>query len=358
MAYIQLDKKKLLHNYKYLDNLFSKNHIDWSIVTKILCGNKDFLQVVLNTGIKEVCDSRIKNLKRIKSMNPDIQTVYINPPAKKSIPNVVKYADVSFNTESKTVELLSKEAVKQNKVHRITIMIELGDLREGIMGEHLIAFYEKIFNLPNIEVVAIGTNLNCLHGVMPSRDKLIQLSLYKQIIELRFNKKIKWVTGGTSVVIPLLFKKQVPKGINHFRIGECLFFGNNLFTGKFIKAMKSDVFLLYSEIIEITEKPKVPMGELAENPSGEMFEINESDYGKTSYRAILDIGLLDISPDFLIPEDTKISIVNASSDMLVIDLGTTKRNYKVGDAVSFKLKYMGELTLMSSDYIEKKVKLD
>lgn len=355
MAFIQLDKKRLLHNYEYLNKVFTSRNIDWSIVTKLLCGNKDFLQVVLDTGIKEVCDSRIKNLKRIKSLNPDVQTVYIKPPAKRSIPNVVKYADVSFNTESTTVELLSKEAVKQNKTHRITIMIELGDLREGIMGENLTSFYESIFNLPNIEVVAIGTNLNCLHGVMPSRDKLVQLSLYKQIIELKFNKKIKWITAGTSVVIPLLFKKQVPKAINHFRIGEALYFGNNLFTGKPIAAMKSNVFKLHSEIIEITEKPKVPMGVLAENPSGEVFEVDESDYGKTSYRAILDIGLLDISPDYLIPDDSKISIVNASSDMLVVDLGRTRRNYKVGDFITFGLKYMGALRLMSSDYIEKKV---
>ncbi len=355
MAYIQLDKNKLIHNYEYLNKEFASRNIDWSIVTKLLCGNNDFLQVILNTGIKEICDSRIKNLKRIKLLKPEIQTVYIKPPSKRSIPNIVKYADVSFNTESTTVELLSNEAVRQNKTHRITIMIELGDLREGIMGEHLTSFYESIFNLPYIEVVAIGTNLNCLHGVMPSRDKLVQLSLYKQIIELKFKKKIRWVTAGTSVVIPLLFKKQVPKAVNHFRVGETLFFGNNLFTGKPIKAMRSNVFKLYSEIIEITEKPKVPMGMLAENPSGEVFEVDESEYGKTSYRAILDIGLLDISPNYLVPDDSKISIVNASSDMLVVDLGKARRNYNVGDFLTFGLKYMGVLRLMSSDYIEKRV---
>jgi predicted amino acid racemase len=355
MAYIQLDSKKLIHNYKFLDALFKDTKKDWAIVTKMLCGSKPFLEVLLNTGIKEVCDSRIKNLKRIKELKPDIQTVYIKPPAKNSVVNVVKYADVSFNTESATVELLSKEAVKQDKIHRITIMIELGDLREGIMGDHLIDFYQKIFNLPNIEVVALGTNLNCLHGVMPSSDKLVQLSLYKQILELKFNKHIPWVTAGTSVVLPLLFRKQVPKGMNHFRIGESLYFGNNLFTGKRIKGMRSNVFRLFSEIIEITKKPIVPVGQLAENPSGETFIIDPDDYGKYTHRAILDIGLLDIPPDYLIPNDPKITIVNASSDMLIVDLGNTRRNYVVGDYISFDLKYMGALRLMSSDYIVKKV---
>ena len=44
--------------------------------------------------------------------------------------------------------------------------------------------------------------------------------------------------------------------------------------------MKNDVFLLYAEIIEITEKSIVPYGDLEENPSGELLEINPEDYGK------------------------------------------------------------------------------
>ncbi|MCB0653911.1 MAG: alanine racemase [Saprospiraceae bacterium] len=355
MAFIRLYKSRLKINYDYLNKLFETNDIDWAIVTKMLCGNEAFLREVLDLGIKEVCDSRLSNLKTIKSINPEIQTVYIKPPPKRSIKKVVKYADVSFNSESSTIQLLSEEAVRQNKVHKVTIMIELGDLREGIMGENLIKFYEKVFELPNIEIVAIGANLNCLHGVMPSQDKLVQLSLYKQLVEATFNKKIKWITGGTSVTLPLIFKRQVPKAINHFRIGETLYFGNNLVTGKTIKGMKSGVMRLYSEILEITEKPTIPVGELAENPSGEMFEIDETQYGKTSYRAIIDVGLLDISPEYLIPDDPQLQIVNASSDMLIVDLGKTRRNYKIGGMISFKLKYMGALRLLNSDYIDKEI---
>jgi ornithine racemase len=143
---------------------------------------------------------------------------------------------------------------------------------------------------------------------MPSRDKLIQLSLYKQIVELKFNRKIQYLSGGTSVTIPLLYKKQVPPGVNHFRVGETLYFGADLFTGKTIKGMRDDVITLQSEIIELYEKPIVPEGNMAENPSGETFEINPEDYGKTSWRALLDMGLLDINPDFLIPVDKQMKL--------------------------------------------------
>lgn len=355
MAYLTLDRKKLRENYNFLDQLFQKNKIEWAVVSKILCGNESYINELIACGTKEICDSRISNLAKVKSVNPEVQTVYIKPPAISHIPKVIKYADASFNTEFNTIKALSKEAKKQGKTHKIIIMIELGDLREGIMGEHLIDFYAKIFELPNIKVTGIGSNLNCLHGVMPSEDKLIQLSLYEQLIEAKFGKKIPWVTGGTSVTIPLLFKKQIPEGINHFRVGETLYFGNNLFNGSVIEGMHGDVFKLYAEIIEITEKPKVPIGQLDSNPSGDVFEIDENDYGKTSQRAIIDIGLLDISPDFLIPEDGKLDISGASSDMLILDLESTSKSYKVGDVIPFKLKYMGALRVLNSNYIEKRI---
>jgi predicted amino acid racemase len=355
MAFIELDRKRLKHNYHFLDHLMKTHGKSWSVVTKLFCGNKIYLKELLDLGIKEVCVSRISNLKTIKAMNPDVQTVYIKPPAKRSIKNIVKYADVSFNTELETIKLLSKEAQLQEKVHKVIIMIEMGDLREGVLGEHLIDFYRSVFELPNIEVSGIGTNLNCLNGVLPSEDKLIQLSLYEQLIEATFNKKIPWVSGGTSVILPMLNYQQVPEGVNHFRIGDTLFFGNDIINEVPFKGMQEGVLKLYSEIIEITEKPKIPNGQIAENPSGETFEIDEKDYGKLSFRAIIDIGLLDISTDFLIPVDSKISFIGASSDMIVVDLGETDLDYKVGDLISFDLKYMGALALLSSNYIEKVV---
>ncbi|PLW97270.1 MAG: amino-acid racemase [Marinilabiliales bacterium] len=355
MAYIELYSEKLSHNLNFLDYLFSIHEKDWGVVTKMLCGNKDFLKELLSMGVNEVHDSRISNLKTIKSIKPNVQTVYIKPPAKRVIKSLIKFADVSFNTEFETIKLISDEAERQGKIHKIIIMVEMGDLREGVLGNELIDFYADIFKLPNIEVIGLGTNLNCLSGVMPSHDKLIQLSLYKQLIEIKFQKKIKWVTAGSSITMPLLLKKMVPAGNNHFRIGETLYFGNNLVTGKTIKGMKSDVFKLFAQIIELNDKPKVPIGELGTNVAGESLEFDDKDLGKTSFRAIIDLGLLDIELKNITPFDKTIEFAGASSDMIVMDLGQNKRKYKVGDFISFRLNYMGALSILNSNYIDKKV---
>lgn len=355
MAYLTLHRQKLQENFNYLKNLFEEHDVSWGIVSKLLCGNRKFLKELIDLGVPEIHDSRISNLAKIKEINPEIQTVYIKPVSKRNIAKMVKYADVSLNSELTTIRWISEEAQKQGKTHKIIIMVETGDLREGVMGDHLVDFYAQIFELPNIEVIGLGTNLNCLNGVMPSTDKLIQLSLYKQIIELKFNKKIPWVSAGTSVTIPLMLHKQLPKGINHFRVGETLFFGVDLFEEKIIDGMHGDVFELYAEIIEMQEKPLLPSGTLAANPQGEVAEIDESLYGRSSFRAILDIGLLDVDPKYLIPEDGEFEILGASSDMLILNLGENPKQYKVGDTVKFGLKYMGALGILNSSYVDKLV---
>lgn len=356
MAIITLDTTKLKANFDYLDTLFSKQGIQWSVVSKMLSGTKSFLVELLKLDIKQICDSRVTNLKMIKSLNPDIETIYIKPPAKRSIPNIVKYADISMNTEIRTIQLLSQEAQKQNKVHKIIIMIELGELREGVMGDDFMRFYEQVFKLKNISVVGIGSNLSCLYGVLPNHDKLIQLSLYEQLVEARFDRQIPYVSGGSSVTIPLLLQNLLPKGVNHFRVGETLFLGTDVYNNIPLPKMHADVFRLYSEIIELIEKPMMPTGETATNVEGMSFEIIEDLVGKTTYRAIIDMGLLDVDQKHIEPVDPNISFVGASSDMLVIDLGENHKGYKVGDLLEFTMDYMGVLRIINSKYIDKRVR--
>ena len=190
MAYVTFDTDKLKLNFEYLDNLFAENNIKWSVVSKVLSGNKMFLTELLKLNINQICDSRVTNLKIIKSLKPEIETIYIKPPAKRSIASVVRYADISLNTELETIKMLSEEAQKQNKTHKIIIMLELGELREGVMADNFVDFYESVFEQKNIEVIGVGANLNCLYGVLPNRDKLLHLSLYQQILEAKFSKKI------------------------------------------------------------------------------------------------------------------------------------------------------------------------
>ncbi len=355
MAFLNLYRDKLRENFEFIDRSFRAHNLSWGVVSKLLCGNADYLRELIKLGVTEIHDSRLSNLKTVKKINPQVQTVYIKPPARRSIPGIVSYADVSLNTCRETLRWLSDEAVKQRKLHKVIIMVEMGDLREGVMGKDLIAFYEQACALPQLEIVGLGTNFNCLSGVMPSAEKLNELCDYKLLLERKFRKKIPWISAGTSVAFPLLRREELPAGVNHFRIGETLFFGIDLFARQRIEGMHDNVFELFAEIIEIYRKPLLPEGPLAHTPQGELLQPDPALKGKTSFRAIVDIGLLDVDPKYLVFDEREFTVSGTSSDMLVLDLADNPRNYKVGDLIRLGLKYMGALSVLNSDYIEKRV---
>lgn len=355
MAFVTLNRQELKENFDHLQDLFDTKNIKWAAVGKLLCGNELFLKELIKLNPKQICDSRASNLKMIKKLNPNIETIYIKPPPKRSIPKIVTYADISFNTELETIKLLSKEAKKQNKIHQIVIMVELGELREGVLREDLIMFYESVFQLPNIKIIGLGTNLTCMYGVLPNNDKLMQLSLYKELIELKFNRKIEYISGGASVTIPLILDNTISTTINHFRIGETLFLGTNAYENTQYPNMNQHVFKLYAEVIELNEKPMMPEGELGLNMNGEKATLNPEWIGSTKYRAIIDLGLLDIELEHITPVDTEMSLVGASSDMIVLDLADNPKNIKVGDLIPFQMDYMGILRIMNSEYVEKRL---
>ena len=191
--------------------------------------------------------------------------------------------------------------------------------------------------------------------MLPNHDKLIQLSLYEQLIEAKFDKKIAYVSGGSSVTIPLILNNLLPNGINHFRVGETLFLGTDVYSHVRLEQMETAVFKLYSEIIELIEKPKIPMGEMGTNVDGNTTDFDETTLGETSYRAIVDIGLLDVDEKHISPSDKDITIVGGSSDMFVIDLYDNIKKYKVGDLIELEMDYMGVLKILHSKYIDKKI---
>jgi predicted amino acid racemase len=213
MAELVIKTKKIQNNIKALSAYFEAHNIEWSLVTKVFSGDKEFLKKVLTDDVIEninsIGDSRLTSLKNLKEVNPNMRTIYIKPPAKVYVDEVVKYADISLNSSYYTIKALNVAAKKNGIVHQIIIMVELGELREGVKRSELMDFYEKVFELSNINVIGIGSNLGCMYGVEPSYDKLLQLSLYEELISAKFNRDLNLVSGGTSITLPLIENKTI-----------------------------------------------------------------------------------------------------------------------------------------------------
>jgi len=361
MAELIIKTEKIKENIKILSDFFESHDKHWSLVTKVFSGDKEFLNQILTDDVIEkinsVGDSRLTSLKNLKEVNPDMRTIYIKPPAKVYADEVVKYADISLNSSFSTIQALNQAAKKADKLHKIIIMIEMGELREGVNRDDIMTFYEKVFNLSNILVIGIGSNLGCMYGIEPSYDKLLQLSLYKELISAKFEKDLPLVSGGSSITLPLIDKGIVPPEINHFRVGEAAFFGVSPLNNRKFENLHTDTFEFAANIIELEEKKIVPDGIISDASIGHAAEFEEIDPSSTSFKAILDFGLLDVDQDNIQSINQNIDFVGITSDMLVVDLGKNrsngKVNYRIGDKVRFKPNYMAVARLLNSKFIDK-----
>lgn len=363
MAYLEINITEIKNNIRKISSFLNKHDIQWSLITKVFSGDKDFMKKILTPDIVKdlhsVGDSRLSSLQNLKEVNPELETIYIKPPAMAYVEDVVRYADISTNTSLKTIKALNEAAKKQNKIHKVMVMIELGELREGVNREDFAKFYQDIFNLGNIEVVGIGSNLGCMYGVEPTYDKLLQLILYKELTEVKHDSELPLVSGGSSITLPLIETASLPKGINHFRIGEAAFFGTSpLENSKFLD-LCTDTFNFYTQIIELEEKDIVPDGIISEANIGHTAEFDEEDASRKSYKAILDFGLLDVDQEGLTSDDEGIKLVGITSDMTVVDIGNNRnedksKKYRIGDHLCLNPSYLAVARLLSSKFVEKK----
>lgn len=360
MAELHINTKEIRNNILKLNKFMATHGIKWSLITKVFSGDKQFLKEILTDevveGIHSIGDSRISSLKNLKEVRPELRTIYIKPPARAYVRDIIKYADVSCNSSYKTLVELDKEAKKQGKIHDVIIMIELGELREGIERKELMDFYSKVFELENINVVGLGSNLGCMFGVEPNYDKLLQLCLYKELIEARHETEVPLVSGGSSITLPLIEQGNVPKDLNHFRIGEAVFFGTSPLNDDQFMDLSTDTFTFKPFVIELAEKDIVPDGVISDANIGHTAQVTEEMKSQTTTKAILDFGLLDVDQEGLKAIDKDIDFVGITSDMTVIDVKDNekdgKQRYFMGDQITFKPSYLAVARLLNSKFID------
>jgi predicted amino acid racemase len=355
MNRVLIDLEALGQNLKIIGGWMREHGASWTVVTKVLCGHADTLRALQAMGVRSMGDSRLENLRAIERIVPDFESWYLRVPDLTAVADVVRLTDVSLNSEIRIIEALNEEARRLGQVHGVVIMIELGDLREGILPGSLIDFYKYVFELSHIEVKGIGANLGCLAGAVPTVDQFMQLALYRELLELKFEHPLPLISAGSSAVLPLLISGQLPKAINHFRIGEAIFLGNDLLSGGLLPGLRGDAVVLEAEIAEIKEKSLVP---LAETTSITPFISEVSDDrtpGQRGYRALVSVGNLDTEISGLSPIKERYSIAGASSDITVVNIGEDADGLKVGDTIRFRPNYAAFLRLMSGRYIQREV---
>ncbi len=343
---IEIDLQKITHNVSRLMDLYGSRGISISAVTKVVCGNPEIAEILVEAGIEILADSRIANIRRMRDAGIEAQFLLLRTPFLSQAEAVVKYADLSLNSDLSVVKELSRFALKQNTRHKIILMVELGDLREGLMPPDVHGAVESILELDGIELVGIGANLACFGGIKPDNENMGKLSLIAREIETEFGLTLALVSGGNSANYEWFMSTQDVGRINHLRLGESIYLGCETLHRNPVPGLFTDAFTLFAEVIESTIKPSVPHGEVCQDVSGQIPKFE--DLGQIR-RAILGIGAQDVLVSGLTPR-AEIDILGASSDHIIMNTGNIV--YIAGDEVAFGLNYGALLSAMTSPYVE------
>ncbi|MDH3713712.1 MAG: alanine/ornithine racemase family PLP-dependent enzyme [Gammaproteobacteria bacterium] len=348
--YLSIDLEKIEHNARTVVSFCAAHGMTVTGVTKGVCGHPGVAGAMLRGGVCAIGDSRLENIARLRAAGLRCPFVMIRLPPLSAADQIVEAVALSLNSELAVLEALSQAARRRGRRHDVVLMVDLGDLREGILPDDLVPFVREALRLPGIRIAGLGTNLACFGGVVPSSDNMRQFLQLAREIETTFCMKLDQVSGANSSHYELIASGHAPPGINNARIGEGILLGRETVHRGPWPGTVQDAFILHAEVLELKQKPSVPVGQRGEDAYGETPHFVDAGNGE---RAILNVGREDIYLPGIAPLDSHLSIIGASSGYLIVDATAARGNISVGDRLAFSLSYSALTAAMTSEYVKK-----
>lgn len=330
---LEIDLSKIRHNARFLTERLRKKGIEVTAVTKAVGGLPVIASALLRAGVRRLADARIENIETMRRSGVHAPIALIRSPMPSQADRVVAASDTSFNTEFATIGALSAAAVRAGRPHGVVLMVELGDLRDGIMPGELESAARETLHFPNITLKGVAANLCCFNSIAPDARKMAELSNLASEMEAALGLEFEIVSGGNSANLEWALSGAVAGRINDLRIGEAILLGVNPLQGQPVPGLHTDAITLVGEVIEAKFKPSRPWGHLARSePSGpcpDAVFVSER-------RVVLALGRQDTDIDGL-EAPPGLRMLGASSDHMVV--GDAQGLLSVGSEVAFGLNY-------------------
>ncbi|MBU3143244.1 alanine racemase [Clostridium sp. CF012] len=337
---LEINLKHVYENIKSMVDLCKSQGVNVTGVVKGFNAMPEVVKQFERAGCSYLATSRMDQIIKLVEYGIETPFMMIRIPMFSEIKKLVEFASVSLNSELETLNMIQKECELQGKNHKVILMLDLGDLREGVFDEEefikLAEYVEN--NLKNVEIYGVGTNLGCYGSIRPTQENLGRLCDITEIIESKINRRLEMISGGATSSLPLLIDGDMPKRVNNLRIGEGILLAVDLeeFWGYDMKHMHKDAFVLKAQVVEIKCKPTHPVGEVFIDAFGNKPTYEDNGIRK---RALLAVGKQDFGlQDNLIPQKQGVKIVGSSSDHLIIDIEDCVE-IKLGDILDFRMYY-------------------
>jgi Predicted amino acid racemase len=338
---VELDLKKFRHNIDQAVKICGKQGIGLAGVIKGFTAIPEGVKQFAEAGCDFIASSRLEQIEGAIKYGIKATYMLIRVPMLSEAEDVIRLTDISLNSEVEVMKALNKEALRQEKKHKVILMIDLGDLREGFWDkkELLDAALMVENQLDGLYLAGVGTNLGCYGSILATPEKMNELIADAEMIEKAIGRKLDIISGGATTSFPMVLNGTMPERINNLRMGEGIILAKDLkdLFKLDMSFMYQDAFTLKAQIIEIKNKPSYPVGELSFDAYGNVGTYVDRGIRK---RALLGMGKVDFAfPDMIYPRDKGVEALGASSDHLIMDIEDAERTFKVGDIMEFDLCY-------------------
>lgn len=349
---LTVDLRAIENNTRVLVQQLSARSIGVAGVTKSTLGSPGVAAAMLRGGATGLADSRVENLNRLSTDTRSEQVaradrMLIRTPALSQVDQVVRVAHRSLNASLPVLAALDAAAARAQVIHRVILMVELGDLREGVPPEQLTYLATATRALKHLRLDGIGANLACQNGIVPDDRNMGQLTRWIERLETRLGVQIPTVSGGNSASVQWAMTATDTGRVTELRLGEAILLGTEPSHRTPLPGLHTHACRLTAELIEVGVKPLRPWGTRAQTAEG-LPSPDRAPGAGTRRQAIVALGRQDTNPDGLRPP-AGITIVGMSSDHLLIDLGDHRLT--VGDHVTFGLNYSSLVRAMTSPFI-------
>lgn len=344
---LEIDLGKLESNARTLAVRLGRRGIHVVGVTKAALGAPEVAAAFERAGVRGLGDSRVQNLGRLRAGGSTLPRMLLRSPMLSEVDAVVRDASISLNTEPVVLVALDLAARRRRTMHGVILMIELGDLREGIAPDSVVQLAQAVEQLRSLTLVGVGTNLACQSGTAPDEEKMNQLSACVEKVEARLGRRLSVVSGGNSANLGWALGTADVGRVDELRLGESIFLGMDPLYRTPVDGLHTDACGLIAEVIELQTKPAQPWGTLGQAAFGTAAPRPGSG---TRRQALLAVGRQDVDPEGLTP-GAGYRVLGASGDHLVLDTGT--QTVAVGDQLRFELDYSALVRAMTSPFVAK-----
>ncbi len=329
---LEIDIRKIEHNTRCIAAHVHRSGGTIFGVTKVFGGNPTIARAMIEGGVDGLADSRLVNIRRMRASGIDVPMLLVRSPLLSEVDQVVAQATTSLNSEKEVLVALSTASLAQGVTHQVILMTDLGDGREGVDPLALKDLVDHAQSLAGLTVAGIGVNLACFSGVIPTITHMEQLIALADTCGLRGQAMV--LSGGNSSALPLLFTSTDDTSrmhcINHWRIGESIFFGWDILTKEPLKGCYGSACILLAEVIELQLKPSIT--------------------GKISWQAIVALGTQEIGTGMVTPVLSDLVVVGVSSDHLALAV-PCEGVIQVGDILQFYLDYPSLMATATCPYV-------